>query len=244
MKLFLLSTLIGLLLITNVNAQNGFGDNFNDNTLSCRWTNQVNYDTNKRIAYNLTETDGILRVDVDIMEAYENFQVAFPVIDISSNPVLALRIKSSNDFRLSAYVGDTNEYNTNANIYLDINAGIDFQDYRFDFTGRLLQTFPSDQDVNPKAIITFGFFVNPGSSSYTNTFYMEDVQIGTAGSQNGGIESCILTNLENKSIQHKDKVLMRIFTPLGQEVKPEQTTEGLFIYQYSDGSTDKVMKLE
>jgi hypothetical protein len=36
--------------------------------------------------------------------------------------------------------------------------------------------------------------------------------------------------------------LVKIITLLGQEVQPEQATQGFYIYQYSDGSTQKVMK--
>ncbi len=52
-----------------------------------------------------------------------------------------------------------------------------------------------------------------------------------------------LTKDENENIlPTTNKTLIRILTPLGQELQPEQANEGLFIYQYSDGSTRKVMK--
>lgn len=50
-----------------------------------------------------------------------------------------------------------------------------------------------------------------------------------------------ITGLEEE-LPLSQKKLIRILTPLGQELQPEQATEGLFIYQYSDGSTRKVMK--
>jgi hypothetical protein len=52
----------------------------------------------------------------------------------------------------------------------------------------------------------------------------------------------IVTGIEEQELLHSNKTLIRILTPLGQELQPEQATEGLFIYQYSDGSTRKVMK--
>lgn len=47
--------------------------------------------------------------------------------------------------------------------------------------------------------------------------------------------------LENEE-QSIPKILLRIVTPLGQEVKLDNAVDGLFIYQYSDGSIKKVMK--
>ncbi len=52
----------------------------------------------------------------------------------------------------------------------------------------------------------------------------------------------LTTNIVDKRFQHTPKTLTRIFTPLGQELQPNQVSEGLYIYQYSDGSIDKVMK--
>ena len=55
--------------------------------------------------------------------------------------------------------------------------------------------------------------------------------------------SCgIITGIKEQEHLQTKKTLIRILTPLGQELQPEQATEGLFIYQYSDGSTRKVMK--
>jgi hypothetical protein len=50
-----------------------------------------------------------------------------------------------------------------------------------------------------------------------------------------GIEDNILST-------NKTKQLLRIVNPLGQEMRPEQALEGVFIYQYSDGSTRKIAK--
>jgi Leucine-rich repeat (LRR) protein len=50
------------------------------------------------------------------------------------------------------------------------------------------------------------------------------------------------TSIEETELLHTNKKLIKILTPLGQELQPEQATEGLLIYQYSDGSTRKVMK--
>lgn len=53
-----------------------------------------------------------------------------------------------------------------------------------------------------------------------------------------------ITGIEDLSINSTKNRLIRILNPLGQELQPEQATYGLFIYQYSDGSTKKLFKLE
>jgi hypothetical protein len=40
------------------------------------------------------------------------------------------------------------------------------------------------------------------------------------------------------------KKVERIYNSLGQEIKSENAKSGLFIYQYSDGSTKKIMLSE
>jgi hypothetical protein len=51
-----------------------------------------------------------------------------------------------------------------------------------------------------------------------------------------------ITAIEDGLNEPTSKTLIRILTPLGQEIQSEQVTDGLFIYQYSDGSTRKIAK--
>jgi hypothetical protein len=52
----------------------------------------------------------------------------------------------------------------------------------------------------------------------------------------------VVTELDDTQIQTTSKTLERIYTPLGKAVLPENAVNGMFIYQYSDGTTRKVMK--
>jgi len=55
----------------------------------------------------------------------------------------------------------------------------------------------------------------------------------------------LTTGLESDTFSNNEtKTLVRILTSLGQEVYPGQVLHGLYIYQYSDGSTKKVFKRE
>jgi hypothetical protein len=52
------------------------------------------------------------------------------------------------------------------------------------------------------------------------------------------------TRIEDQTLTASQKNVVKIFNQLGIEVKPEQVASGLYIYQYSDGSTRKVMRQE
>lgn len=52
------------------------------------------------------------------------------------------------------------------------------------------------------------------------------------------------TGIEDQAFKNSTKNAVRIYNQLGMEVKPEQVVSGLYIYQYSDGSTRKVMRQE
>lgn len=52
--------------------------------------------------------------------------------------------------------------------------------------------------------------------------------------------SCTVTGIENEQ-DISNKILLKILTPLGQEIKQEQAIEGLFIYLYTDGTIKKVL---
>lgn len=53
-----------------------------------------------------------------------------------------------------------------------------------------------------------------------------------------------ITGIEDGLNQSTLKTLTKILNPIGQEIQPEQATDGLFIYQFSDGSVKKVMRKE
>ena len=88
-------------------------------------------------------------------------------------------------------------------------------------------------------------------TSPTSGIFLRSINIGPNGCYNVSQEvevvannNCTTTGIENEAQRITNKSLIRILTPLGQEIKPEQAIDGLFIYQYSDGSVKKVMKNE
>lgn len=55
--------------------------------------------------------------------------------------------------------------------------------------------------------------------------------------------SCgLLTDIKEVIYDNASKSIVRIVTPFGQEIRPEKAKDGVFIYQYDDGSTRKFLK--
>ena len=211
------STLFTLLILSflNCNAQNGVGDNFNDNLLSCKWVSNGTVN----LVHILTEENSMLRVDVTQKQPYDDFYIYFPAIDISSNPILTLKIKSSVTFSLRVDLGDSNIYTTNYNPpIITIIPGSDFKLYTFDFTGKFRQSYPNNMTVNPKAIAGIAFFINP-ASNFTGFFYMENLQLGSGGSMDGIINTCsgVITST-NENLNSQDQIV----------IYPNPSTTGYF----------------
>lgn len=54
--------------------------------------------------------------------------------------------------------------------------------------------------------------------------------------------SCgVITSLDYEKSETLGKVLLKVITPLGQEINPKNCQGGIYIYQYTDGSSIKVM---
>jgi hypothetical protein len=52
-----------------------------------------------------------------------------------------------------------------------------------------------------------------------------------------------VTDLETGSLAPSAKTVVKIYNALGEAIQPEEALHGMFIYQYNDGSTRKVMKM-
>jgi hypothetical protein len=75
--------------------------------------------------------------------------------------------------------------------------------------------------------------INTSQMSNTHSWYKSASAIWST--------ACV-TGIEDELLQLSNKKLVRVLTPLGQEINTEQAVEGFYIYQYSDGSTKKIAK--
>jgi endoglucanase len=177
--------IIGLFLFSGSGySQTGVGDNFNDNVLSCHW--------NGNGSYALTEVGSELNVNATVAGgAYVVLELDFAAINITANPVLTLKIKSSTTFTMRADLQDAAGMNTNASpISFAVPGTGVYNTYSFNFSGKFNQSFPSTSTVNASQITKIQLFVNPGGAAYSNLFYIDDVQLGTGGVTDGGVSDC------------------------------------------------------
>jgi hypothetical protein len=183
---FMSICLFMVLAINAVHAQTGLGDNFNQNKLSCKWTSNANY--------ALTNTNSELKVvATNAGSGYNNFVLDFSSINLSANPVVSIKIRTTTAVTVRMDLKDINGTITNASPVTKIisNTGT-YTTFTFDFTGKFSQSSPSNATVDASKIVELILFFNAGGSGYNGTVYMDDLQIGTGGASDGGLSACPL----------------------------------------------------
>src|SRR6187431_13803 len=96
-----------LILSIGVKAQTGIGDNFNNNTLSCKWNTNTNY------ALNETGSELVVTGN-NAGTSYNNFKILFDPINVSTNPVVSIQIKTTTALNVRMDLVDANGNITNA----------------------------------------------------------------------------------------------------------------------------------
>ena len=159
-----------LVFIPKVYSQTGISDNFNDNLLATGWK------ANSQFA--LTDANQQLQI-VANTSAYQTFEFQFTSINLTTNPVLTVQIKSATALTVRMDLGDVNGNYTNTSpINVSVSAGSSFTTYTFNFTGKT-------SNVDLTQINNVAIFFNPGSS-FNGTVYFDNFVLGTGGPTNGG----------------------------------------------------------
>ena len=179
------------ILSIGVQAQVGIGDNFNDNKLSCKWNTTTNY------ALNETGSELVVTGN-NAGVSYNNFKILFDPINVSTNPVVSIQIKTATALNVRMDLVDLNGNITNASPVLNTitNSGT-YTTFTFNFTGKFNQSFPSAAAVDPTKITQLVIFFNPGGAGYNGTVYFDNLQIGTGGVTDGGGSVCPATIIYN-----------------------------------------------
>ncbi len=168
-----LFTFIVSIIFVGVCAQTGTVENFNDNILSSSWKNSA-------VGVAFAESNSELNMNITTMTAYNNVSYEFPAIDISANPVVKFKMKSSKAFTLRVDLTDNNGNSTNSAVLTKaVGTSSSYSSFTFDFTGKFNQSYPSAAVVDIKKIVKVVFFFNAGSS-FTGSIYMDDLTIGDA----------------------------------------------------------------
>lgn len=77
--------------------------------------------------------------------------------------------------------------------------------------------------------------INPMQANMATKWLKDDIAFFST--------SCsISTDTEEETTEKNNKIILRVLTMMGQEIAPEQAVNGVYIYQYTDGSTQKIAK--
>ena len=184
-RFFLLLTLV-LGLVGLSHAQTGIGDNFNSNVLSCKWVPNANY--------ALTNINSELKiVGANAGASYTNFKLNFSPINISTNPVITVQIKTTTALTIRMDLIDVNGSSTNATaISNNITNSGTYATFTFNYSGKFNQANPM-ATVDATKINQLAIFFNPGGAGYNGTVYFDNLQIGTGGATDGGGSTCTPT---------------------------------------------------
>lgn len=194
--------------------------------LVCPYNNIQNLDLSKNVA--LTSI-GCHSNQLNSLDVSQNTLLS--TLNCSANNISFIDIRTNTSLRFFLC-------SNNPITYIDLTKNYDL--YSLEIIGTKLSSLNLAQNSN----LTYA---NCSSNSYFSVICINISQINKTKNWTKDYfteynTSCgTVTAIEDKFL-YTNKKLIRILTPLGQELQPEQATEGLFIYQYSDGSTRKVMK--
>ncbi len=151
-------------------AQTGISDNFNENVLAAGWK------ANSQFALN--DAGGVLQITAGA-SAYQTFEFQFTPINLTTNSVLTVEIKSAAALTVRMDLGDVNGKYTNATpTSVNVTAGATFTTYTFNFTGKT-------SGIDITQVSNVAIFFNPGGS-FNGTVYFDNFALGTGGPTNGG----------------------------------------------------------
>lgn len=173
MKKTLLSTLFSVFVLL-LQAQNGYHDFFLTGI-----GNVVDKSNGKfQLAYN----QNAIEVKTSAVGPnYESFEYSFDPQNLTNDSKLIIGVKSASAFTLRIDLIDaagkiTNTTSTTTAIVGDNQLHY----YELDFTTKFSQSWPSSSTVNKTTISKIAFLPNAGGSSFTGTFYVPQIVLGSA----------------------------------------------------------------
>jgi endoglucanase len=202
-------------------AQTGITENFSNNTVSSNWAGSI--------YYNLTEANQEMAVNVVNKPAggYNVFSYSFSALDLSANPYIKIKVKTSAAITLRIDFTDVNGNGTNAIPYtLDVAGTNTYQELTYKFGGRFNQSWPTTATVDASQIVGIVIYVNPGAAAFNGTIYIDELLIGS----NTGIQ------LPSDNI----KLSQIGFYPMGPKTAVINSSSGGTFYVISSDKLDTV----
>ncbi|MCX6180602.1 MAG: hypothetical protein NT150_01565 [Bacteroidetes bacterium] len=163
-----------------VGSVGGVIDNFDEDPSSSWWTGS------SKIAMEKVADKDICKITSEGAGAnYETFGRMIDMLDFTQAPVVRIRARVENaegfdNPKLRVDIKDKDGRTANAfDMRNTIEAGAEFKDYFFDFTGKYEQNWPDKQIVNPKEIEAMVLFINAGGPAYNGVVYIEEIEVIT-----------------------------------------------------------------
>lgn len=130
--------------------------------------------------YKVETSGGALKVVAKkVGPRYDAFGSPYPNLDFSGGVALKVRARSEGEKApiLRIDLRDANNYTSNAKPVVNrIVQSETFTDYYFVYDAKLKQAWPDEKILDAKAINQLTFFINPGSTAYTGTVYIDEVR--------------------------------------------------------------------
>ncbi len=143
--------------------------NFNSGNLS-DWDGGV---------YTITLSNQSLRIVAsDVGNSYEAMVYNFEEFNLSANPIVRLKIKTSSPVDVRIDVKDINWHVSNTVSVTHHITEDHFQLYTYDFSGKFSQSYPDAQIVDSTRINGILVYLNPGGPPYSGTLHFDDLLIG------------------------------------------------------------------
>jgi hypothetical protein len=110
---------------------------------------------------------------------YECWGKEFSICDFTESPVIKVRARYEGNSipTMKLSMKDMNAYDANFNPPSARLKKGGFQDYYFNFKGKLKQGYPDEKIVDATTIREVLFFVNPGAADWTGTIYIDEIRV-------------------------------------------------------------------
>ncbi|MFM7024260.1 MAG: hypothetical protein ACKOXB_14910 [Flavobacteriales bacterium] len=158
----------------------GMIDNFEDDPSMAWWTGS------SKIAMEKVQDKDICKITSDGAGAnYETFGRSFDQIDFTKAPIIRIKARAENaagfdNPKIRFAIKDKEGFVANEfNMSETIEAGTEFKNYYYNFTGKYSQTYPDNHTVNPKEIEAMVLFINSGGPAYNGVIYIEEIEVIT-----------------------------------------------------------------
>jgi endoglucanase len=177
--------LLGALAVGVLNAQaqlTGVGDSFDDGVLAETWKSNPKFE--------LFENKNKLQINIKDANANDHFEWKLTNVDVSSNPVLTFKIKTSTKVKVFVELVDAAGKTTTEAFVEDIG-DLRTKDVSIDFSKHL---GTAGKIVDLKKITKFNFKFKGEEEPLLGIVYFDDIKIGTGGPNNGDTNPFPLSN--------------------------------------------------